>query len=234
MRRLLPPPVEEIPDEGRPALFAFASTSPWVRGSMVSTLDGAMRGRDGSSRSIASAADRAVFSLLRRDCDVVLVGAGTVRDERYSPSVHPIAVVTRTLDLPTNLPLFADRDERTPRTLALTTARAAAQPPTTLSPTLEVIVCGDTDVDLVLAIDTLVQRGLCRIHCEGGPTLLGSLAAADLLDEMLLTVTPLLVGTPPADHIVAVERGFEPPVHLTTTQVLEEDGTVFLRASRLP
>lgn len=234
MRRLLPPPVEEIPDEGLAALFAFAGMSPWVRGSMVSTLDGAMRGRDGSSRSIASAADQAVFSLLRRDCDVVLVGAGTVRDERYSPSVHPIAVVTRTLDLPADLPLFADRDERAPRTLALTTARAAAHPPTPLSPSLEVIVCGDTDVDLLVAIDALVHRGLCRIHCEGGPRLLGSLAAADLLDELLLTVTPLLVGTPKADHIVDVEQGFEPPINLTTTQVLEEDGTVFVRASRQP
>ena len=234
MRRLLPTPIEEVPDEALPALFAFAGASRWVRGSMVASLDGAVRGRDGSSRSIASDADRRVFSLLRRDCDVILVGAGTVREERYRPSIHPIAVVTRTLDLPADVPLFTQRDERTPRTLALTTARAAEQSSADLGDALDIIVCGDVDVDLHVAIDALVDRGLCRIHCEGGPRLLTSLATADLLDELLLTVSPLLVGTPDDDHIVAAERRFERPIHLTTTQVLEEDGTVFLRSGRQP
>lgn len=234
MRRLLPTPIEEVPDDVLPSLFAFAGTSRWVRGSMVASLDGAVRGRDGSSRSIASEADRRVFSLLRRDCDVILVGAGTVRDERYRPSIHPIAVVTRTLDLPADLPLFTQRDEHTPRTLALTTARAAEQLSAHHADVLDVIVCGEVDVDLHVAIDALAQIGLRRIHCEGGPRLLTSLATADLLDELLLTVSPLLVGTPDGDHIVSVDHGLEPPIHLTTTQVLEEDGTVFLRSGRQP
>lgn len=232
MRRLLPEPLADLSDEDLRRAYDFPDARPWVRGSMVSTLDGVMRGPDGSSRSIASAADRRVFSLLRMTADVVLVGAGTVRAERYGPSRRPIAIVSGRLDLNPAMPLFSERTASTPRTIILTTAGAAAHPPEGLERLADIVCCGDNTVDLAVAIGELHARGLGRIHCEGGPTLLGSLAAADLIDEVLLTLTPALMGGGDADHILTVDGGLHPALHLRTRQVLEEDGTVFLRVSR--
>jgi 5-amino-6-(5-phosphoribosylamino)uracil reductase len=230
VRRLLPEPQADLLDDALPDAFAFPDVRPWVRGSMVSTLDGAATGRDGSSRSIASPADRRVFSHLRLVADVVLVGAGTLRDERYPPSRRTVAVVTQRLHLPPDLPLFAQHDDEHPRPLVMTTESAAAAAPGWLTDVADVVGCGDGSVDLRRVVDALAERGLGRIHCEGGPKLLGSLARDGLLDELLLTVTPLLAGATSDEHILAVMGGFETPFRLDLTQVLEEDGTVFLRA----
>lgn len=199
---------------------------------MVSTLDGAMRGSDGHSGSISTAADKRVFSMLRLTSDVVLVGAGTVRDEGYRPSRLPIAIVTSRLDLPLSLPLFAQRTDDTPTTYVLTTQAASATAPPALREVADIVVCGKDHVDLATAIGHLVGLGLHRIHCEGGPRLLGSLARAGLLDEILLTLTPQLLGGGTGEHIIDVDQGLEPPQRMRVTQVLEEDGSIFVRARR--
>ena len=100
MRRIHPGPVAHLSDDDLRAAYAFPARRPWVRANMVSTLDGTMRGPDGSSRSISTPADQRVFALARRDADVILVGAGTIRAEDYRPSVRTVAIVTRRLDLP--------------------------------------------------------------------------------------------------------------------------------------
>lgn len=227
-----PEPTSEFSDEAFRAAYAFPARQPWVRGSMVSTLDGAMRGADGLSGSISSAADRRVFSWLREAADVLLVGAGSIRDEGYRPSRTPMAVVTASLDLPPDLPLFAQRTADTPRTIVLTTARAADRCPAYLREHADVVACGDEAVDLAAAVDELKGRGLGHVHCEGGPRLLGSLASAGVLDEVLLTVTPLLHGGGRDDRILAVRGGLQPPQRLRIAQILEEDGSLFLRAGR--
>lgn len=203
-----------------------------MRANMVSTLDGVMRGSDGTSRAISSAADQRVFSMLRAPADVILVGAGTIRAEDYHPSRTPIAIVTASLDLPPTLRLFSLRTEQSPRTIVLTTAAAASTAAPDLLAAADIVTCGETSVDLCAAVEALVERGLTRIHCEGGPRLLSDLAAAGLLDELLLTVTPLLHGGSASEHILSIAGGFDPPLRLVTDQVLEEDGSVFLRARR--
>ncbi|MHB1067539.1 MAG: dihydrofolate reductase family protein [Candidatus Nanopelagicales bacterium] len=232
MRRLMPPPLGDLDDDGIRAAYSFPAGRPWVRGSMVSSLDGVMRGPDGTSRSIASAADARVFSMLRAGADVVLVGAGTLRDEDYHPSRLPIAVVSAALDLPMSLRLFRLRTDQTPRTIVLTSGTAAAGASPGLQAVADVVPCGVTEIDLALAIEALASRGLRRIHCEGGPRLLGGLARAGLLDELLLSVTPSLQGGGADEHIMSVQGGLDAGLRLRTTQVLEEDGTVFIRASR--
>ncbi len=229
MRRILPDPQQSLSDDELRVAYGFPAQRPWVRGSMVSTLDGAMRGIDGHSGSISSAADKRVFNILRMTADVILVGAGTVRDEGYRPSRRPIAVVTSRLDLPLSLPLLSERTDQTPTTLVFTTAAAAAGAPPGLAAVAEVVACGRDSVDLGCVVATLAERGLGAIHCEGGPRLLGSLAAAGLLDEVLLTLTPLLLGGP--EHIVSVPDGLGVG-RMRATQVLEEDGSVFVRARR--
>lgn len=197
---------------------------------MVATLDGAVTGPDGTSRSIASATDARVFSLLRADADVVLVGAGTLRDEDYRPSRLPLAVVSRSGDLPRTLRLFRERTEDTPRSLLLTTQPGAVAAQAAIGDLIDVVECGVDDVDLDRVKNVLVERGLVRIHCEGGPSLLSDLAAAHLLDELVLSVVPTLLGAEPQRHIVSVPGGLDQRLRLT--QVLEEDGTILLRAVR--
>lgn len=197
----------------------------WVRGSFIVSLDGAIAGTEGRSGSLSTEADRVAFPLLRRACDAILVGAGTVRAERYHPSRFPMAVVSSSMDFPAELPLIEQRGPDSAPLVFLTTNEQAAQ--TRLSkPGLEVVGCGTHAIDLGRALADLSSRGWHRIHCEGGAGLLGSLLEVGLLDEIVLTVSPMLIGGGP--HLVGLP-GFG-PVALDMTQVIEVDGTVFLRA----
>ena len=230
MRRLLPAPIADLSDDDLRAVYTFPEQRPWVRANMVSTLDGAMRGTDGGSRSIGTPADQRVFSIARADADVILVGAGTIRTEDYRPSRKTVAIVSNRLDLPLTLRMLAERTDANPRPIAFTTDHAAAEASEALHALVDVVPCGSETVDLHRLVADLAARGLGHIHCEGGPSLLGDLAAAGLLDELLLTVVPRLLGGGPKEHILSVAGGFDPPLRLTPTHVLEEDGSVFIRA----
>jgi len=212
-----------------PALYAWPKSAksherPWVRCNMVMSLDGAIAGPDGKSASIGSAVDKKVFSAVRRDSDVIVVGAGTAREEGYRPSVVPIALVSNQLRLHKELPLFHQVGATSPRTLILTHDNAISNAPTWLSSVAEFLPCGESAVDLKRAVAGLHELGLDRIHCEGGPALLTALMQAEVLDELLLTVTPILVGGSSTLLTSAIGncRG-------QFTQVLAEDGTLLLR-----
>lgn len=208
---------------------AVEGTRTWVRCNMVMTLDGAIAGQDGRSGSIASPVDKHVFLGLRRDCDVILVGAGTARAEGYRPATVPIALVSRSLHLAEDLPLFAQATTSSPRTLVITTEAAAEHAPSWLRAAADLVPCGATEVDLASGLAELRARGLSRVHCEGGPALMGSLIAAGSLDELLLTITPMLLGGGPRliDDILAATEA-------RITQVLAEDGTLLLRVAIAP
>ena len=188
---------------GEPALRALyappAGADRWVRGNMVSTLDGAAWGPDGSTRSISSPADLRVLVLLRALADVVLVGAGTVRSERYGlPGAGTaLAVVTRTGDLPAGQGLLAGERDDGRTALVITCAAAGDHVLDRLREAVgedAVLVAGQDAVDLPRALDLLAERGLRSVLCEGGPALLADVLAADLLDELCLTWSPQLGG----------------------------------------
>src|SRR5918993_549206 len=136
---------------------------PYVRANMVISLDGAAQGRDGRSGTLSSPADRRVFAMLRGLADVILVGAGTARTEKYGPAA---------------------------------------------------------------ALGELSVRGLTRVLCEGGPHLLAELVIAGLLDELCLTVSPIVRGGGALGALAGdlVSDGAMQLVH-----VLEEDGTLLTR-----
>lgn len=200
-------------DSGRlGALYAYPDdlTRCWVRANFVASLDGGAT-TDGRSGGLGGPGDRAVFQTLRELCDVVLVGAGTARTENYSgaqlssgcqrdrrargqAAVPPIAIVTRSGLLDPGMRVFT-RTEVPP--LVLTSTRSAPATRDRLGGHAEVRDCsGDDpgDVDPAAVFGTLAARGLLRVLTEGGPSLLGTLVAADLLDELCLTMAPLLVG----------------------------------------
>jgi riboflavin biosynthesis pyrimidine reductase len=218
MRRLLP----DVADDIDPAA-AYADPGrrrrggrPWVLVNMIASLDGAVA-IDQRSGGLGGAADGRVFATLRDLADIVLVGAGTARAEKYGPPQKPgqrIAVVTRSADLDWSSPLFASGAG-----LVVTTTTAPAVP-------VESVRAGADEVDLMA---TLAELPGDVVLCEGGPSLNGELLAAGVIDEWCLTLSPLLVG----GGAGRAARSAEPHVEgFRLVHVLEADGFLFLRARR--
>lgn len=211
---------------GLDAAYAYpplADGATWLRANMVTSLDGAVQGPDGRSATVSSPPDRVVLALLRRLAEVVLAGAGTVRAEHYGPVDRPIAVASRSLDLDPSAPLFADAVHRT---IVLTCASAPADRLAALREVADVVVAGETSLDVPAAMRALAERGLTRILCEGGPHLLAAIVAAGALDELCYTLTPSMVGG--RSH-----RLLEAPSSLHSDwslgHVLEDGGTLLMR-----
>jgi riboflavin biosynthesis pyrimidine reductase len=234
-------PAGDLDDAALTRLYGYPE-QPWLRANMVMSADGAAT-FEGRSGGLSSEADRRLFALLRGLADVILAGAGTARAEKYKPvkprevwgdlragrtPTPPIAIVSRALDLDPDAPLFREAPARA-RTIVITCAASPAGRREALARHADVVVAGNTVVDLKEAVAALHERDLGRVLCEGGPHLLAELAEADLLDELDLTVSPLLTG-PGANRITAGTRF--PPRHLRLARVLEEDGTLFCRYTR--
>jgi len=242
-----------LTDAALAALYAYpglgAPPARWVRANMVESMDGAAT-VDGRSGGLSGAADEQVFALLRAHADVILVGAGTARAEHYGPvrpeseglrwaflrdgrtPSAPIAVVTRALDLDTTGPLFTEAPPHA-RTIVITTESCPVARRAAAAQTGEVILAGEASVDLMAAVDALAERGHQRISCEGGPHLLAQLAGEGLLDELCLTISPLLAG-PDAGRIVT--GGLPMPVGGTEpfrlAHVLADEGYLICRYVR--
>lgn len=242
---LLPEPGRVMDEDAIDEAYAWPA-GPWTRANMVATLDGAAYGPDGRSGSISSAADKDLFGRLRALADVIVVGAGTARQEDYGPAkVRPryrplrdgrrpapvIAVVSRTGELNPSARLFTEVLDDLPRVrpLVVTTQENAMRARATLGDRAEIIACGTGDVDLAQMGEVLRGQGLHRLHCEGGPILLGALIGAGLLDELCLTTTPRLLGRSPAPIAMG---GMAHDVRLE--HLLEDDGTLFARWRLLP
>ncbi len=152
-----------------------------------------------------------MFRILRSQADVVVAGSGTVRDEHYRPAqlsamvpglragrpaTPPIAVITGSLNLDLSTSLFTDAPPDA-RTIVITTESAPLDRRKAAAEVADVIVAGGDHADLGAAIDALADRGLRRVLCEGGPHLLAQFAAAGRLDELCVTISPLLARVTP-------------------------------------
>ncbi|MER6072232.1 pyrimidine reductase family protein [Streptomyces sp. NPDC001817] len=221
------------------------SPRPWLRANMVSTLDGAAQ-HEGRSQPISSAADMRIFGTLRALADVIVVGAETVRQEGYRPAraraeftearqaagqgpAPAIAVVTASLDLDFSLPLFTS-----PLVPTLVLTGSAAAPDRVAAAEkagATVVVAGEGGgIDPARAVAALAALGHTRLLTEGGPRLLGQLVAAEVLDELCLTLSPMLTAGD-AQRIaggptVAVPHRFE------LASLLEDAGFLFGRYRR--
>jgi riboflavin-specific deaminase-like protein len=241
MRRL-----EELSDADLAAAYEPADRSvPHLRANFVSSLDGAVE-IDGQSKALSSDSDSRLFSRIRMLADVVMVGAGTIRDEGYNPlrlsaasrewrrasglPENPtLVVVSSRLELSPVNPIF----QSAVRPIVVTHAASPPERREALAEVAEVFVLGAAEVDLTAVVKEFGERGMPQILCEGGPHLLGSLTEVDLVDELCLTLAPLLAG-PGAGRITA-----GPETTLTRRMTLEsvmtaDDGYVFLRYLREP
>ena len=209
---------------------------PYVLVNMVSSADGAIA-VDGRTKAMSSPADELVFHLLRSIPDVILAGAQTVRAERYGPPrvtaerqarrvargqlpQPTIAVVSRSLQLDLTSPLFT---RSRPIVICPTDVDA-----TEVATVADVVQAGKGDVDLTGALRQLREGGVEVVLCEGGPTLNGHLARQGLIDELCLTVAPLLVGGDLGAGILGRAR-LPVTLPLELAQVLEEGGNLLCR-----
>ncbi|NKX53809.1 pyrimidine reductase family protein [Arthrobacter mobilis] len=202
---------EHIPDATDGQLLDWYAVPdgdrPWVRFNFVSSLDGAAT-YEGRAGGLGDVVDQHVFTLLRRQADVILVGAGTVRAEGYAGPLlseedlawragrglpaHPaIAVVSGSLDLDPAGGFFAQAPVRP---VLLTSARAGAARRQALSEVADVIDVGTGSAEPARIVEALAGRGWHSIHSEGGPVLFGAFQAAGLVDELCLTLSPVLAG----------------------------------------
>jgi riboflavin biosynthesis pyrimidine reductase len=133
-----------------------------------------------------------------------------------------LALVTGRLDLDPESQLFHGGAERT---VVITHASADAEARDRLAAVADVVVAGDHAVDLATALDRLAERGLSRVLCEGGPSLLASVAAAGRLDELCLTLAPQLVGGDGPRVVTGPHLG----VPLSLAHLLEQDSVLLSR-----
>lgn len=234
--RVWPEPAAGLSDE---ALVAGLRESV-LRVNFVSSVDGAAT-RDGLSGGLGDPADRRYFELLRRVADVVLVGAGTVRAEGYGPmrvtedsvawreahglTPHPVfAIVSGTLELDPDSRIFT---EAPIRPVVLTTP---GRDTSAFAGRADVVESGTGErIDAYAAVEALRARGLTRILCEGGPHLFGALLAADVVDELCVTIEPSLE----AGEARRIAAGvLAEPRDMELVHVLRSGSTLLLRYRR--
>ena len=227
MRELVPA-ADEVADL---ETFYAPPDSRHLRMDFVQSVDGAIA-VDGRSKELQSPADLRVFRTLRAVSDAVLVGAGTARDERYGPVrlTAEGAAWRAATGRPAEVPLVVvsrsggrglDPDRLAPSTLVLTCEAGARQ----TDVPFEQVVCGIDEVDLAAGLDELAARGARRLICEGGPRLFSDLLALGLVDELCLTLSPLLTGGSPP----LLARAPAEPAALRLLSLLREDDVLLTR-----
>jgi riboflavin biosynthesis pyrimidine reductase len=239
MRALVPSDLDLSTDRALHRAYAPPSRA-WVRANFISSIDGAAV-LDGTAGGLGNPMDQTVLAILRTHADVVVVGAGTTRAENYGPlrhtdaqaalrredgRAHParLAVISRSMRFTGRERWIADA----PVPPLLLTGGASARD----IPGAETVVCGEDAVDPAQAITKLAELGLVGVLCEGGPTVFAEFAASGCIDELCLTMSPMLAG-PGALRIVD-GVGWKQPRHGVLAQLIEDESLLFARYTFTP
>ena len=242
LRRIHPEPATISPEDAFGALDLgqrAPAERPYVFCNMISTADGKAT-LDGRAGPIGNEADRALFHVLRTQADAVLVGATTLRVERYGRLVRdpalrerrvaqglaadPLAVVvTHSGELGPDIPLFADPDSQ------IIVFTAAGQGPATSAAEVTVTRMDTAELTLPSVLARLrAEHQVRSLLCEGGPTVLGQLLADGVVDELFLALAPKLAGAGAGLGWVGGPRLVD-PVNLELVEALEWESCLFLR-----
>ena len=244
VHRIFPPPVSEVEaddiyrDDRTPT-----SGRPWLMMNMIETVDGVTE-VEGVSGPLGSAGDKDIFGTIRTLPDIILVGSNTAVAEQYSPPstsvstkarrltsgawpVARLAVVSAQLDFDLTLPMFTRPSQRP---IVVTTTNADPNKVELIAEVADLIQCGVDSVDLTETLREMAALGAQWVLSEGGPSLNGALLAAGLVDEIFVTVAPLLGG----GQARGISRGntFSEIEELELRHVLTEDHFLFLRYTK--
>jgi riboflavin biosynthesis pyrimidine reductase len=237
---LFPDAVEDVDPATVYADLPRRDDRPAVRLNMIVSVDGGTAW-NGVSGALGGPADKALFGTLRALADVVLVASATMRSEQYGPAelppdvqdarrargqrpVPPIAVVSRTCRFDWSAPFFTAATERP---TVFTVASAPEEERARAADVADVVLAGEHDVDLDVAVRELGASGATNVLAEGGPTLNGQLARAGLLDELCVTLSPLLASGD-AKRIIAGST-LDALQALALRSICEQDDYLFLR-----
>ncbi|MEU5879418.1 dihydrofolate reductase family protein [Spirillospora sp. NPDC047279] len=228
MRRLLPEPAADVDP------YEAYGDVPGLRLGMVMSADGSVTDAEGWTDGLGGAADFRVFRTLRALADGILVGAATARTGRLGPArlradlrerrggpPAPIVIVSRTLDLDWNLPLFTEAETPT----VVVTPRPATGVPGGVPGGVRVVPAPDLGTAVRRLRDDL---GLRHLLCEGGPGLATSLLREGLADELCLNLAPTLLG---GAHHTRLLGELPAPLDVGLTALYEDEGVLFLRYS---
>lgn len=244
LERLFPDPATAPVETLLDAVRAPSSANPdrpAVLLNMVATVDGraAVGGRSGP---IGGEGDSALFGELRTLTDAILVGTGTLRAEGYGrlvrsearrarreaaglPADPSLLLLSRRLDLPWDAPLFAVPEQRV---LVGCADDAEGGPPAQTRAQVELVRLGEEPDLAGLLRVARREHGVRSVLCEGGPTLNARLLAAGMLDELFLTIGPLLTGD---DQALGILGGpaLPEPARLALRWVLRHEDELYLR-----
>jgi riboflavin-specific deaminase-like protein len=238
--RLLPEPGKIELETLRDSLeFTSHADRPYTIANFVSTTDG-RAAVHGHSAPLSSPGDRAMFHALRERVDAIMAGTNTLRTERYGRMIRdpearerravrghdpePLAcVVTRSGDLPIDIPLFTE--EPRPRVVVFATEDAK------IPSAIETVRLDPAELTLTTVLRRLrADYEIGSLLCEGGPTLFGALLHEKLVDELFLTFAPELAGGGMAPTI-AMGSELPQPASLTLQWLLEQESCLFLRSA---
>ena len=248
MQQILPTWIEDIDpldvylSEPRPA----PPDRPWVMVNMIASVDGATA-VNGLSGDLGGPADRAVFRAVRASCDWILVASGTAGAEGYrtpnpdeavvqrrlaagrSPTPR-LAIVTASGALDPTIPALADTttdddpgDKR--RTLVITGEAADGARLAELNAEIVRLPMPAPRPDAVLG--ELHQRSAAVVLCEGGPTWNGRMTEAGLVDELCLSISPILAGGTSSRIVAGAAQAV--PARMRLSRLLTEGGLLFAR-----
>ena len=216
---------------------------PWLMINMIASADGAIA-VDGVSEALGNPADEAVFSAVRACPDWIVAAAGTVRAERYGlprPGAASrrarraagradrprLAVVSGSLDLDLDLPLFAEQHPDDDLPVILTGTDAAVGAVEALASVAEVVRLDSTRPHPAEILAELDRRGAAVVLSEGGPSFNGQLADAGMIDELCLSIAPLVAGGASPRIVHGSLRTV--PLGLSIDHLLEASDTLFVR-----
>lgn len=204
----------------------------WIRANFATAVNGVIK-VDGRSEGVSGAEDKVIFKYLRSQCDAILVGASTAREENYSvPSVNPasgkrprLIVLSNSLNIPPDAK-FLSHDHQP---LIITSEKSAAEKKYLIDEfdgQLEVATLGDNAVNLSLLSDLLAEHHYPRIICEGGPTIFSQLLRHQIIDELCLTISPLI---PPGTPTGIAQFKNDYSTKLSLINYFSVNGTIFCR-----
>jgi riboflavin biosynthesis pyrimidine reductase len=231
VRQLIPTPVDDVDplDLYLADRRDLVGDRPWVMCNMISSVDGATA-LGGVSGGLGGPADKAIFRAVRASCDAVLVASGTAAAERYRmPLTAPVlAIVTASGRIDPTLPAFAARDAGQDRPLVIAGGDADEAGLDALDAEIVRLPEPTPEPDAILT--ALAHRGAQVVLAEGGPRFNGRLLAADVIDELCLSLSPTLAGGSSARIVAGAPEGAGAGMKLD--RLLEEDDLLFARYVR--